>query len=138
MAERTKMKDDKRHAHLVEKRKQYKRPRLHEYGSVKGLTAGGQSLTNEGGSGGGTEFRPTGPSDRSIKENIVQIGTHPLGIGLYLFDYKLEYQEAGDDGRQFGVMADEVQAVRPEAVFMHPDGYKMVNYAMLGISRTGV
>ena len=137
MGKRTMMTDDESHAHLVDKRKQYKRPSLREYGSVKSLTAGGNSLTNESGAGGGTERRPTG-SDRSIKENIVQIGVHPLGIGLYLFDYKLEYREAGDHGRQFGVMADEVQAVRPEAVSMHPDGYKMVNYAMLGISRTGV
>jgi hypothetical protein len=32
-------------------------------------------------------------------------------------------------------MADEVEQVMPEAVSVHPDGYKMVNYAMLGISR---
>lgn len=38
-------------------------------------------------------------------------------------------------GRQFGVMADEVEQVMPEAVSVHPDGYKMVDYAMLGISR---
>lgn len=36
--------------------------------------------------------------------------------------------------RQFGVMADEVETVMPEAISVHPDGYKMVNYALLGIS----
>ncbi len=36
-------------------------------------------------------------------------------------------------GRQFGVMADEVEAVLPQAVVMHPDGYKRVDYALLGI-----
>ena len=30
-------------------------------------------------------------------------------------------------------MADEVEAVLPQAVVMHPDGYKMVDYALLGI-----
>ena len=42
------------------------------------------------------------------KNNVVRIGTHPLGLGLYLFDYKPEYQDRCGQGRQFGVMADEV------------------------------
>ncbi len=33
-------------------------------------------------------------------------------------------------------MADEVESVMPEALVIRPDGYKMVNYAMLGINRT--
>ena len=45
------------------------------------------------------------------------------------------YRDAWGHGRQFGVMADEVERAMPEAVSVHPDGYKMVNYAMLGISR---
>jgi hypothetical protein len=73
-------------------------------------------------------------SGRSFKENIVRLDTHPLGIGLYLFDYKGKYRAQWGHGRQFGVIAQEVEAVMPEAVCMHPDGYKMVNYAMLGIS----
>lgn len=32
-------------------------------------------------------------------------------------------------------MADEVEKVMSEAVSVHSDGYKMVDYAMLGISR---
>jgi hypothetical protein len=70
-----------------------------------------------------------------VKENIVRVGDHPLGIGLYLFDYQPQYRETWGRGRRFGVMADEVEAVRPEAVSVHPDGYKQVNYAMLGIGR---
>ena len=76
------------------------------------------------------------PSDRSIKENIVRVGDHSLGIGLYLFDYKPEYREQWGSGRQFGVMADEVETVIPEAISVHPDGYKMINYRMLGIRHT--
>ncbi len=76
-------------------------------------------------------------SDRALKTNLVRIGTHPLGIGLYLFDYKAEFQALAGRGRQFGVMADEVETVMPEAVIVHPDGYKRVNYAMLEIDLSG-
>jgi hypothetical protein len=63
------------------------------------------------------------PSDRRLKSNIVRIGTHPLGIGVY------EYDIFGT--RQRGVMADEVEQVRPEAVITRDDGFQMVNYGML-------
>jgi hypothetical protein len=62
-------------------------------------------------------------SDRRLKSNIERVGTHPLGIGIY------EYDIFGS--RQIGVMADEVEEVRPEAVMQHPSGYKMVNYGAL-------
>jgi hypothetical protein len=62
-------------------------------------------------------------SDRRLKSNIVRIGTHPLGIGVY------EYDIGGE--RQRGVMADEVETVLPVAVLTRPDGYKMVNYGIL-------
>jgi hypothetical protein len=62
-------------------------------------------------------------SDRRLKSNIVRVGTHPLGIGVY------EYDIFGE--RQRGVMADEVENVLPEAVITRPNGYKMVNYGML-------
>jgi len=63
-------------------------------------------------------------SDRRLKSNVVRIGTHPLGIGVY------EYDIFGE--RQRGVMADEVEAVKPEAVTTHPtEGYKMVYYGLL-------
>ena len=74
-----------------------------------------------------------GMSDRRLKERIVRIGTHPLGIGLYLFDYKPALRERWGAGRQFGVMADEVEAVLPQAVSLDAEGRRMVNYAMLGI-----
>ena len=62
-------------------------------------------------------------SDRRLKSNIERIGTHPLGIGVY--EYNIF------DRRERGVMADEVEAVMPEAVVLHPSGYKMVDYGML-------
>lgn len=69
-------------------------------------------------------------SDRRVKENIRRIGTHPLGIGLYAFDYKPGF--GGSDN--IGVMADEVETVRPEAVFTSASGYKMVDYSLLETS----
>ena len=74
-------------------------------------------------------------SDRNAKENIVRIGDHFLGLGLYLFNYKVEYRQKWGLGRQFGVMAQEVEIFMPEAVCVHPDGYRMVDYGMLGIAQ---
>lgn len=108
----------------------YTRPNLTAYGSVSSLTTGGSGSLPDG-----VMTTRRGSSDRRIKNNVVRIDTHPLGIGLYLFDYKEEYSDAWGRDRQFGVMADEVKRVMPEAVSVHPDGYKMVDYAMLGISR---
>jgi len=110
-------------------KKPYKRPTLNIFGSLHLLTQGSGSNRRDG---RGTRRNR---SDRRLKENIVRIGTHPLGIGLYLFDYKPAYRGVSGDGRQFGVMADEVETVMPLAVATHPFGHKTVNYAMLGISR---
>ena len=74
-------------------------------------------------------------SDRATKQNIARIGDHPLGFGLYLFDYKAEFRDEWGHERQFGVMADEVEAVMPDAVSVHSNGFKMVDYAKLGIVR---
>jgi len=62
-------------------------------------------------------------SDRRLKSNIEQVGTHPLGIGIY------EYDIFGN--RERGVMADEVLNVMPNAVSVHPSGFMQVNYGML-------
>jgi len=64
-------------------------------------------------------------SDRRLKENIKRIGTHVLGIGLYTWDYLWGEPSSG-------VIADEVETIMPEAVSTDANGYKMVNYAMLG------
>jgi hypothetical protein len=113
-------------------KKAYHRPEIRVYGGLHLLTQGSSGQHNDG-SGAMTSMTP---SDPVTKENIVKIGIHPLGIGLYLFDYKPEYRGSLGHGRQFGVMADEVETVMPEAVSQHADGYKMVNYAMLGISQS--
>lgn len=64
-------------------------------------------------------------SDRRLKKNISRIGTLDSGLGVYKFDY------VWGGGKWVGVMADEVENIFPEAVIVHPSGYKMVNYSML-------
>ena len=114
--------------------KSYTAPRLVIYGAVKDLTQSGTGETREVTCGWiPWATRQKCSSERRVKENIVRIGDHPLGIGLYLFDYLPEYRNQWGHGRQFGVMIDEVERVMPEAVSMHPDGYKWVDYSLLGI-----
>jgi hypothetical protein len=115
------------------KKQPYVAPRLMVYGQVKDLTQAGSFTGSEGSSFGGSTFRA---SDRRLKEHIVQVGSHPLGLGLYLFSYKQEFKHRCGQGRQFGVMADEVEHVMPAAVSLDADGFRRVDYAMLGIEFT--
>jgi len=80
---------------------------------------GGALLGGAGAAGGfGALF-----SDRRLKSNIVKVGDHPLGIGIY------EYDIFGN--RERGVMAQELMQVMPDAVHQHPSGYFMVDYGRL-------
>lgn len=69
-------------------------------------------------------------SDRRLKKNIERVGTHKLGFGIYTFEYvDPKYAEFG---RCKGYMADEVERVRPDAVFTDPvSGYQAINYSAL-------
>ena len=71
----------------------------------------------------GAAALPLAFSDRRLKSNIVRLGTHPIGVGIY------EYDIFG--GRQIGVMAQELMEVMPEAVHQHPSGFLMVDYGRL-------
>lgn len=70
-----------------------------------------------------------------MKQNIVKIGEHTLGFGLYLYDCKPPFCDTLGQDRQFGGMAQEVEQFVPEAVSITSDGYRQVDYAMLGIVR---
>jgi len=111
----------------------YSRPVFRVYGRLHRITHGTGSSFPDGNSGMGPPDMPM-TSDRSLKQNIIRIGNHPLGFGLYLFEYKAEYRERCGDGRHFGVMADEVEKVMPRAVVPGFDGFKAVNYGQIGIS----
>lgn len=62
-------------------------------------------------------------SDRRLKSDIKRVGTHDIGVGIY------EYTMMGMPQR--GVIAQELQAVRPDLVKRHANGYLMVNYGGL-------
>jgi hypothetical protein len=57
----------------------------------------------------------------------VKVGSLANGLGLYRFQY------TWSDQVYVGVMAQEVQAVMPDAVVRGPDGYLRVNYDRVGV-----
>lgn len=68
-------------------------------------------------------------SDERLKTNIKQIGT--LGsINLYSWIWNKKAVELGfpDDELQYGVIAQEVMRVHPDAVLMDKSGYLKVDY----------
>lgn len=110
----------------------YRRPELTVYGSVRNLTGGSLGSMSDG---SGTRTIAMGMfSDSRAKENVVEVGRHPAGFNLYLFDYKAEFQAEAGAGRKFGVMAQEVAQIVPEAVMADESGYLRVDYAKLGIT----
>ncbi len=68
-----------------------------------------------------------GCSDVRLKTDIAPLGRLANGLGLYRFRY------IGDDRVFVGVMAQEVAAIRADAVMRGADGYLRVNYARLGL-----
>lgn len=60
-------------------------------------------------------------SDRRLKTDIIEVGRAHNGLAIYF--YRI-------DGKpELGVMADEVERMKPQAVVTMPNGYKAVNYA---------
>lgn len=70
-------------------------------------------------------------SDEGIKQDIRKVSDDPRGFGVYEFFYKPEHRDTWGHGLHIGVIAQEVQRVRPEAVHRHPDGYLMVDYGAI-------
>jgi len=85
--------------------------------SVAGLGISGLALSNA-------------MSDVRTKQNIQPVGRLKNGITLFEFNYKPEF---GDPSIRYrGVMAQEVERVIPDAVGVLDNGYKYVNYDMVG------
>ena len=63
-------------------------------------------------------------SDERLKENVEKVGKLD-GHSLYRYNYK------GDDQEQIGVMAQEVEKKRPDAVKKTAGGVRMVDYGAL-------
>ena len=74
--------------------------------------------------GGSAALQFIGLSDRRAKTDITEIGKSYDGLPLYRFRY------IGDPELRVGVMAQDVEKVRPDAV-MEIEGLKHVNYEAL-------
>ena len=79
------------------------------------------------GGGGGMGGGGMGMSDIRVKHGIALLGHLENGLGFYRFSYN------GSDQAYVGVMAQEVEAVMPDAVVRGSDGYLRVNYDKLGL-----
>lgn len=90
-------------------------------GGFRGGGGGGGFRGGGGGRGGGRR------SDIALKHDVVLLGYLPNGIGLYRFSYN------GSNRRYVGVIAQDIQAVAPDAVTRGRDGYLRVYYEKLGI-----
>jgi hypothetical protein len=96
-------------------------------GGGGGFRGGGGGGFRGGGGGG---FRGGGGrrSDIRLKHDIVLLGHLNNGLGFYRFVYD------GGERTYVGVIAQEVQAVRPDAVVRGQDGYLRVLYGKLGLT----
>ena len=62
-----------------------------------------------------------------LKHDVVLLGRLDNGLGYYRFAYN------GSERAYVGVIAQEVRAVRPDAVAVGRDGYLRVSYERLGL-----
>jgi hypothetical protein len=93
---------------------------------------GRQSIQRSGGgtprvAGGGGRGGGGRRSDAALKHDVLLLGRLNNGLGFYRFSYN------GSDKAYVGVLAQEVQAIAPEAVVRRPDGYLRVYYEKLGL-----
>jgi hypothetical protein len=91
-------------------------------GGGGGMGGGGGGMGGGGGGGG----MGMGMSDIRAKHAITELGRLANGLGFYRFSY------LGSDQAYVGVMAQEVEAMMPDAVVRGSDGYLRVLYGKLG------
>jgi hypothetical protein len=96
--------------------------------SVAGITQSPSMASQIGGLMQGVGAIGKGFSDRRMKQNIEQIGKLQSGLPIYRFEYKPEFKEIAGEGLFVGVMADEAEKLIPEAVGVHTNGFKYVDY----------
>ena len=91
-------------------------------GGAHARGGGGHRGGGGGGRGGGGRR-----SDLGLKHDVVLLGYLDNGLGYYRFSY------LGSEKAYVGVIAQEVQAVMPDAVTRGSDGYLRVYYEKLGL-----
>lgn len=86
--------------------------------------------------GGAALLAPAGTfSDERLKTNIKKIDTEK-GHNIYSWSWNELANSMGMFGDSFGVLAQEVMGIKPEAVASE-DGYLKVNYSMIGVNHGG-
>lgn len=70
-------------------------------------------------------------SDVNLKDAITKISSLSDKIGLYRWKWNDKAKSLGIDTPEFGVLAQEVEKVMPEAVSTAPNGFKQVRYDMV-------
>jgi hypothetical protein len=87
-----------------------------EQAQLQGMLSGAGSLA---------AAAPFAFSDERLKTNVKRLDVEVIpGVPLATWEWK-------GGGHGFGVIADDVERVRPDLVVVHPNGYKMVNYEAL-------
>jgi hypothetical protein len=105
---------------------------MHRAGGGGGMRMGGGGGMRAGGGGGGGGRGGGGGgrgrrSDITVKHDIRYLGRLDNGLGFYRFSYN------GSDKAYVGVIAQEVQFVRPDAVSRDAEGILRVHYDRLGV-----
>lgn len=95
-------------------------------GNYNKSTSSSKQSAGLGGVLGGLASNAAVFSDRRLKQDIVKIGEHEDGLGVYNYSYVWSPEKT-----ETGVMADEVEALRPWALGPEVKGYKTVNYGRL-------
>ena len=67
-------------------------------------------------------------SDKTLKENIIKVGQSPSGFNIYEFNYLWSPK------RFRGVIAQEVQKIKPQAVLSNIFGHLLVDYSKLDVN----
>ena len=101
-------------------------------GFTSSATPGGASPFSQIAGAAGTAASLFALSDKRLKTNIKQVGKLDNGIKLYTWKWTAEAKKIVNNQPEYGVLADEVQEIMPEAVSRGTDGYLRVDYAAVG------
>lgn len=71
-------------------------------------------------------------SDERLKKNVEEVGLTEDGIPAVAFNYRQDKGMKLPRGRFIGVMAQDVERVRPDAAGPRVNGYRSVDYSRLG------
>jgi hypothetical protein len=101
-----------------------------------GIQAQGQNAANQYATdmqGYGAKMNAVGNiatmmSDKTLKENIVKVGKSPSGFNIYEWNYLWSPE------RFRGVIAQEVQKIKPKAVLSNIFGHLLVDYSKLDVN----